>query len=108
MDAVLRSLAIYMSLLLLFRLTGRRTLAELTSFDFVLLLIIGESTQQAPLGQDYSLINAVILIVILLFTDVMMSLVKRRSPRLSKVLDHHPRGERQAAEGLHVESPYRC
>lgn len=90
MDAVLRGLAIYVILLLLFRLTGRRTLAELTAFDFVLLLIIGEATQQALLGQDYSLTNAVLVIVTLLFTDVMMSLVKRSSPKISKVLDGVP------------------
>jgi uncharacterized membrane protein YcaP (DUF421 family) len=45
MDAVLRAVAIYLALLVLFRISGRRPLAELTSFDFVLLMIIGEATQ---------------------------------------------------------------
>lgn len=59
MDAVLRAAVIYGVLLLLIRITGRRTLSEMSPFDFVLLLIIGESTQQALLGQDYSMTNAV-------------------------------------------------
>jgi uncharacterized membrane protein YcaP (DUF421 family) len=50
-------------LLILFRIAGRRTLSELTTFDFVLVLIIGEATQQALLGEDFSMINAVIDIV---------------------------------------------
>jgi uncharacterized membrane protein YcaP (DUF421 family) len=50
-------------LLILFRIAGRRTLSELTTFDFVLVPIIGEATQQALLGEDFSMINAVIDIV---------------------------------------------
>jgi uncharacterized membrane protein YcaP (DUF421 family) len=53
MDSVLRAAAIYLVLLVLFRVAGRRTLSEMTSFDFVLLLVIGEATQQALLGEDF-------------------------------------------------------
>ena len=42
--------------------SGQRTLGEMTAFDFVLLLIIAETTQQALLGNDYSISNAVLLI----------------------------------------------
>ncbi len=47
MDSVLRAAAIYLFLLVLFRTAGKRTLSEATTFDFLLLLIIGEATQQA-------------------------------------------------------------
>lgn len=53
MDAVLRAAAIYFVLMVLFRIAGRRSLTDLTTFDFVLLLIIGEATQQALLGDDF-------------------------------------------------------
>lgn len=90
MDSVVRAAVIYMVLLLLFRIAGRRTLAEATPFDFVLLLIIGEATQQALLGQDYSLTNAIIVIVTLLLIDVVLSLIKQRSKRMEKLLDGVP------------------
>jgi uncharacterized membrane protein YcaP (DUF421 family) len=90
MDAVLRALAVYLVLLLLFRVAGRRTLAEITTFDFVLLLIIGEATQQALLGEDFSVTNAVVVIATLLFVDVMFSLAKSRSKKIEKVLDGVP------------------
>jgi uncharacterized membrane protein YcaP (DUF421 family) len=54
MDAVLRAAAVYSVLLLLFRISGKRTLAQTTTFDFVLLLIIGEATQQGLIGDDFS------------------------------------------------------
>ncbi|MGH8176376.1 MAG: DUF421 domain-containing protein [Steroidobacter sp.] len=90
MDAVIRAAAIYSILIVLFRLSGRRTVAEMTAFDFVLILIIGEATQQALLGEDFSMTNAAIVIATLLFIDIMMSLLKSRSEKVSKLLDGVP------------------
>lgn len=53
MDSVLRAAFIYLVLLVLFKIAGRRSLAELTTFDLVLLMVIGEATQQALLGEDF-------------------------------------------------------
>ena len=63
MDSVIRGVAVYLVLLVIMRFAGRRTLSELTPFDFVLLLIIAETTQQALLGDDFSIVNSVVLIV---------------------------------------------
>jgi uncharacterized membrane protein YcaP (DUF421 family) len=90
MDAVLRGAAIYVVLLILFRIAGRRTLGEITTFDFVLLLIIGEATQQALLAEDFSVTNAFLVIATLLAIDVALSLAKRRSQWFEKVLDGVP------------------
>jgi uncharacterized membrane protein YcaP (DUF421 family) len=90
MDAVLRAFLIYAFLLLLMRITGRRTLSQMTTFDFVLLLIIGEATQQALLGQDYSLINAAIVIVTLLGLDLLFSVLKRHSSSFARWTDGVP------------------
>lgn len=90
MESVLRAAAMYAVLLLLFRLTGRRSLRETTPFDLVLLLVIGEATQQALLGEDFSLVNAVIVVVTLLLMDVGMSLLKQRSATAERLLDGVP------------------
>lgn len=65
-------------------------LSQITTFDFVLLLIIGEATQQALLGDDFSVINAVLIIVSLVTFDILMSLIKRRSPYIGRVIDGNP------------------
>lgn len=90
MDPVLRAAAIYVALLILFRIAGRRTLSEMTSFDFVLLLIIGESTQQALLGEDFSFTNAILVIVTLLALDVAISLWQQRSHAADRLLEGVP------------------
>lgn len=90
MDAILRSVAIYIFLLLLFRIAGKRALAQVTTFDFVLLLIIGEATQQALLGDDFSVTNAFLVIVTLIGVDIGLSLWKQRAPQLDKLLEGTP------------------
>ncbi|MDB6452999.1 DUF421 domain-containing protein [Falsirhodobacter sp. 20TX0035] len=90
MDSVIRGLAVYVVLLIVARLSGRRTLAQATPFDFVLLLIIAETTQQALLGDDFSIVNAFVLIVTLFTTDVLLAFAKGRSARLALWLDGAP------------------
>ncbi len=90
MDSVLRAVTIYVALMLIMRVAGKRSLAQITTFDFVLLLIIGEATQQALLGQDFSVTNAIIVIVTLVGLDIALSLIKRHSKTIDKVLDDVP------------------
>ena len=90
MDSVLRAGAMYLALMVLFKIAGRRSLAELTTFDFVLLMMIGEATQQALLGDDFSLTNSMIVIVTLISIDVGLSLLKQRSGWVSRLIDGEP------------------
>ena len=90
MDIVLRGLTIYVFLLLVFRISGKRTLADATTFDVALLLIIAEATQQAMLGDDFSVTNAMVLIVTLVGMDIMLAAWKQYSPKVAKVLEDVP------------------
>jgi uncharacterized membrane protein YcaP (DUF421 family) len=90
MESVLRALAVYAVLLVLFRITGKRSLGQITTFDFVLLLIISEAVQNGMVGSSYSFTNALVLVATLVAVDVGLSLVKRRSPKLEKYLDGTP------------------
>ena len=90
MESVIRGAAIYLVLLLIMRLSGRRTMAQMTPFDFVLLLIIAETTQQALLGDDFSITNAILLILTLIVLDIGLSYVTTWMPALGKLIDGMP------------------
>ncbi|MEX5218768.1 MAG: DUF421 domain-containing protein [Nitrospira sp.] len=90
MDAILRALAVYVFLLLMFRIAGRRTLSEMTSFDFVLLLIISEATQNAMIGNDYSMVNGMLVITTLVGLDILFTNWKHRSAFIERWLDGLP------------------
>jgi uncharacterized membrane protein YcaP (DUF421 family) len=90
MESVIRAAFVYLFLLLVLRLTGKRTLAEITIFDFVLLLIISEATQQALTGTDYSITNGAIVVTTLIVLNILMSWLKQRSKAIERVLDDIP------------------
>jgi uncharacterized membrane protein YcaP (DUF421 family) len=90
MEPILRGAAVYFIILVLMRLSGKRTMAEITVFDLVLVLIIAETTQQAMLGDDFSIINAALLIITLVTIDIGLSYLKEYSPTASKILDGTP------------------
>ena len=90
MDTVLRAAAVYIVVLLVLRLAGRRTVAEMTPFDLVLLLIIGDATQQALLGDDFSLTTAFLVVATLIVLDILLSLLKERFGSLAKLIDGVP------------------
>lgn len=90
MDSVFRVALVYLFLMALFRLAGRRTLADVSPFDLVLLLIISELVQQAIVADDASLTNALILCSTLVLLDIGLSLWKQRSPRMERLIEGTP------------------
>jgi uncharacterized membrane protein YcaP (DUF421 family) len=90
MDAVFRAAAIYFFLLVIFRIAGARTLAQMTTFDFVLLLIVAEATQQGLIGDDFSLTQAMLIIITLIGIDIGLSLLKEKLPWLDKWMEGTP------------------
>lgn len=90
MQSVFRAAAVYFILLLVFRLAGNRSIGQMTAFDFILLLIISEATQQALITSDYSIVNAFVIVVTLVGLDIMMSLWKQRSDRVARILEGVP------------------
>lgn len=90
MDSVLKAVVVFFVLWAIIRVSGRRTLGEMTAFDFVLFLIIGGSTQRAITGQDYSLTNALILVATFVALDIALSVVELRWPFMRRVLNATP------------------
>ena len=90
MDSVIRVIVIYFFLLVVFRISGKRTLAEADTFDLLSLLIISETTQQAMVDHDHSITNAMILVTTLVGMTIGLSLLKQRLPFVDKLLDDVP------------------
>lgn len=90
MESVIRPVLVYLVLLLLLRLSGKRTLAQITTFDFVLLLTIGNATQQALIGEDNSMVHGAIMVATLISLNYVMQLLKQHSKRFGRLLDDIP------------------
>ena len=90
MNPVFRAVVMFAVLWIVFRIGGRRTLAEITTFDFILLLIIGDATQQALVGDDFSITAAMLVVVTLILLDLGMGRAALVSESLRRVIDSAP------------------
>ena len=76
---------------MIFRIAGRRTLAETSTFDLVLLLIIGETTQQAMIGNDDdSMTSAAVAILTLVSADMGITYLRKAFPAFDHLLEGRP------------------
>jgi uncharacterized membrane protein YcaP (DUF421 family) len=94
---------VYVFLLAVFRVAGRRTLAQVTTFDLILVLILGDATQQALVGEQGTLATTVVAVATLVLFDIGLSRAKQRWPLVDTVVDGMPiplvvHGTRQTAQ----------
>jgi uncharacterized membrane protein YcaP (DUF421 family) len=90
MDAVLRAVVVYLFLLIVIRIAGKRSVSQLTTFDLVVILILSEATQQALLGDDFSVLNAFLVIMTLVGLQILFDSVGQRWKRFGRVIDGSP------------------
>lgn len=80
----------YFFLLVLMRVAGRRTLAQMTPFDLVLLLVVSEATRQGLLADDFSVTNAFLVVLTLVGHDVALTSVTHRFQGLDRWVNGLP------------------
>src|SRR5205823_14679674 len=90
MDIVLRAIVLYVFVIFVMRVIGRRELSSMTPFDLVLLIILGDAIQQGLTQDDYSVTGAVLAIGTIAALQVGVSYMSFRFPRLRPVLDGEP------------------
>ena len=87
---VVKALLLYLTAVIGFRLGERRTLAQMSPFDFVAAVAVGAIVGRVPNADGTSyLAGLATLVTILLAHRVTMHL--RSAPRVGRVVEHHPR-----------------
>jgi len=90
MALVLRAIALYIFVLILMRMVGRRELSSLTPVDLVLLIVLGDALQQGLTQDDYSVTGAVIVITTVALLQVVTSYITYMSRRAKRLIDGDP------------------
>jgi uncharacterized membrane protein YcaP (DUF421 family) len=90
LEKVLRTIAVYLGLLLLLRLGGKRDLAQLNTFDLVVLLLLSNVVQNAVIGNDNSLWGGMVGAVTLIAVNSLLVRVAQSSERAVTVLEGSP------------------
>jgi uncharacterized membrane protein YcaP (DUF421 family) len=89
-EKVLRTVVVYATILILFRLTGKRDLASLNMFDFVVLFLLSNVVQNAIIGSDNSLLGGIIGAVTLVAVNAALNRWLAVSERAARVLEGKP------------------
>ena len=91
MDIVFRATAMFAILFVLLRLLGKRELTQLTPFEMVVLIVLGDLIQQGVTHNDFSITGATLAIVTFAFWSLVLSWISFKWPASQKVLDGEPR-----------------
>lgn len=89
-EKVIRTVGVYLGILLLLRLAGKRDLAQLNTFDLVVLLLLSNVVQNAVIGNDNSLLGGLLGAATLVVINAAVVRVARRSDPLDRLLEGTP------------------
>ncbi len=85
-DKAIRTLAVYLVLIALLRVAGKRQLAQLNAFDLVVLLLLSNVVQNAIIGNETSLTGGLLGAVILIGANYGLVRLSFRRPRVNRLL----------------------
>ena len=86
-EKVLRTVAVYAALALLLRVAGKRNLAQLNSFDLVVVLLLSNVVQNALIGPDNSVTGGLLAAAVLLGTNALVVRAVSRSDRAVRLFE---------------------
>ena len=89
-EKVIRPVLVYLFLVVAVRLAGRRELAQLNSFDLVVLMMLANTVQNATIGNDNSMVGGLIGVSALLLVNYAVTRVLYQHPRLDRVIEGEP------------------
>jgi uncharacterized membrane protein YcaP (DUF421 family) len=89
-EIVLRALVVFVFLWLVTRAVGRTTLGELSTFELLLYVTMGDLVQQGVTQQDYSITGAALAVGTFAVLTVALSWTQWRFPRTRDVLTGRP------------------
>jgi len=89
-NIVVRTLIIYVAVLIGLRLTGKREIGQMTPFDLVLILLIANAVQNAMVGSDNSVTGGLIAAGVLLVGNYGLAQARERLPWLRRAVEGSP------------------
>ncbi len=87
---VLRAVVVYLLVIVLIRLSGKRAVGQFTPFDLVLLILLGNAVQNGINGGDNSLTGAVIMATTLIALNYGVAWMTARSVRAERIVEGAP------------------
>lgn len=88
-EFVIRAAAVYVAVLVMVRLVGKRTVGQYTPFDLIVVVLLGTAVQNSLIGEDVSLLGGLILAGTLLTLNGIVGYISARSPSFDQLVEGH-------------------
>jgi len=93
-DSLLRTLIMsilaYFSLIIMLRISGKRTLSQMREFDFIVTVALGSTLATILLNKDIALADGILAMAILIFLQFLLATASVRSKRFSRLISSEP------------------
>jgi uncharacterized membrane protein YcaP (DUF421 family) len=89
-ELVLRATVVYFALLLMIRVSGKRTVGQFTPFDLLVVMLLSESVSSSLSGGDNSLAAGLILAATLIVINLGVAFATARSAKLENFVQGRP------------------
>lgn len=89
-EFVLRAVIVYVVLLAMLRLSGKRSVGQYTPFDMILIVLLGNAVQNSLLGDDVSLLGGLVLAATLIGVNWLVGLAGSRSRLVDRLVEGVP------------------
>lgn len=89
-ELVVRAGAVYFALLLMVRISGKRTVGQFTPFDLLVVMLLSESVSASLAGGDDSLAGGLILAATLIALNLGVAYATARSDRIERLIQGRP------------------
>ncbi len=86
-EYAVRGVAIYVALLLMMRLSGKRTIGQFTPFDLLVIMLLSEAVSPGLTGGDDSLAGGLIVVVTLVVLNLAIAFVTARSAKAAELVE---------------------
>lgn len=87
LEKVIRTIGIYLIILLILRFAGKRLMAQMNSFDLVVVLLLSNVVQNAIIGDDNTLLGGTIGAIVLVGGNGVIERLSARLPWLQRLLE---------------------
>ncbi len=89
-EFAVRAALIYFVLLLMVRVSGKRTVGQFTPFDLLVVMLLSEGVSNALSGGDHSLVGGLIIAVTLICVNLMVAFATARSQKIQRFVEGRP------------------
>lgn len=90
-DIVLRTLLVYVFLVVVMRLAGKREVGQLSIFDFIVILLVSDAVQNSMVGSNTTVYGGMVAVLVLVSADVILHRISSRSRRVRLLLEGEAR-----------------